>query len=130
MESYPAQCRAGTITYVDDAQVQPAQDPVILEKLAANDIVQSPLTISGKALGSWFFEASFPVRLLDGNGALLVTSYAQAQGEWMTADYASFSSSISFKVPATENGFIEFAKDNPSGLPENDAMVRIPIRFK
>src|SRR4051812_32842409 len=33
-----------------------------------NDLVKSPLTVTGKARGTWYFEASFPVRLEDANG--------------------------------------------------------------
>ncbi len=45
-----------------------ATNDVVVTSPAANALVQSPLTVSGKARGGWYFEASFPVRLLDDQG--------------------------------------------------------------
>lgn len=97
---------------------------------ASGQIVNSPLAITGEARGTWFFEASFPVRLLDANGAVVATHYAQAQGEWMTTEFVPFSSRLEFAAPATDTGMLVLAKDNPSGLPEHDAEIRIPVRFR
>src|SRR5689334_13769971 len=35
---------------------------------ALNAVIASPVTIEGQAAGSWYFEASFPVKILDGDG--------------------------------------------------------------
>src|SRR3989338_2065297 len=43
-----------------------------------NQSVKSPLSVSGEARGYWFFEASFPVRIFDGNGTELGVIPAQA----------------------------------------------------
>jgi len=94
-----------------------------------NDTVTSPLTITGEARGNWYFEASFPVRLIDANGRVLAEHYAQAQGEWMTTEFVPFTSTITFTNPTTTTGTLILMKDNPSGLPENDAEVRLPIKF-
>lgn len=94
-----------------------------------NASVRSPLTITGEARGNWYFEASFPVKILDGNGRELGVHYAQAQGEWMTTDFVPFSSTLTFSTPTTPTGTLVLQKDNPSGLPENDAEIRIPVRF-
>src|SRR5450830_1862820 len=48
----------------------------------SNETVQSPLTITGKARGSWFFEASFPVILTDWDGLIIAQGIAQAKGDW------------------------------------------------
>jgi hypothetical protein len=95
----------------------------------ANATVQSPLTITGEARGNWYFEASFPVEILDANGKVLGTHYAQAQGEWMTENFVPFRSTLTFTSPTTPTGTLVLHKDNPSGLPEHDAQVRIPVRF-
>ena len=92
-------------------------------------IVRSPLTVTGEARGNWYFEASFPVKILDANGKQLGVRIAQAQGEWMTTNFVPFSTIVNFSTPTTQTGTIVFQKDNPSGLPEHDAEVRIPIRF-
>ena len=130
MESYPRQCRAGNITFVENVMPAIQPDPVVLDTGFAQSVVTSPLTITGKALGTWFFEASFPVSVTDANGVVLGTGVAQAQAEWMTTDYVPFQVVVTFTPSSTQTGYVEFKKDNPSGLPEHDATVRIPVRFE
>lgn len=96
----------------------------------ANQIVTSPLTISGQARGTWFFEASFPVRLLDGDGRELAVAPAQAQSNWMTQEFVPFVAQLRFSKPATATGTLVLEKDNPSGLAENADELRLPVRFE
>lgn len=95
-----------------------------------NALVTSPLAVSGRARGTWYFEASFPVRLLDGNGVELAVVPAQAQGDWMTEDFVPFSATLNFSQPATPTGTLVLEKDNPSGLPEHAAQMMVPVRFQ
>lgn len=95
-----------------------------------DQIVTSPLQVTGEARGTWFFEASFPVRLLDANNNEIAVGIAQAQGEWMTQNYVPFKADIVFTSPTTDTGFLVLQKDNPSGLPEHDNELRFPIRFR
>jgi hypothetical protein len=93
--------------------------------------VSSPLDIAGQARGYWFFEASFPIVLLDCNGQSLASGIATARGEWMTEEFVPFTASLTFTPPAgLKYGVLVFKKDNPSGLPENDAEIRVPVRFE
>lgn len=92
-------------------------------------IAQSPLAISGKAKNTWYFEASFPVKLKDATGKVLGQAPAQAQTDWMTTGYVPFRLDLNFTDSATATGSLEFSKDNPSGLPQNDATVSMPVRF-
>jgi hypothetical protein len=94
-----------------------------------NTVVSSPLTVTGEARGTWYFEASFPVQLLDENDSLIAMIPAQAEGEWMTTDFVPFSVTLDFTTDA-KTGTLVLQKDNPSGLPENVAEVRIPVRFE
>jgi hypothetical protein len=96
----------------------------------SDEIVSFPLIIEGEARGSWYFEASFPIKLLDKDGEELAVAIAQAQADWMTNDFVPFKAVIELSsLPETETGFLVLQKDNPSGLPENDEQVRAPIRF-
>jgi hypothetical protein len=92
--------------------------------------LDNPFTLEGKATGGWFFEGDFPVKLLDANGKILALSFATAQEDWMTEDLVDFKAKISFENPTTETGVLILQKDNPSGLPENDASVQFPVKFK
>jgi len=95
-----------------------------------NAVVQNPLEIKGEARGYWFFEASFPVKIFDDNGFLLGVKAAQALGEWMTEDFVPYQASIPFAAPSTPKGKIVLEKDNPSGLPEHDDELVVPVVFK
>jgi len=93
-------------------------------------LIKSPLFITGEARGTWFFEATFPVRLIDANGNELALHYAQAEGEWMTEDFVPFKSQVEFNRPDTSEGVLILEKNNPSDLREYDAQIEIPVRFE
>jgi hypothetical protein len=96
-----------------------------------NDIITSPVSVVGTVTGGgWFFEASFPVKVLDGDGTILGQSPAQAGSEWMTTGTVPFAAHITFKAPKYATGTILLEKDNPSGLPQNAGEFRVPVRFK
>lgn len=94
-----------------------------------NELVSSPLKVEGEAKGTWFFEASLPVRLFDSENNIIVSGPATAQSDWMTEKPVKFISTLIFSTTAT-SGYLIIAKDNPSGLPENDASIKVPVRFK
>lgn len=101
-------------------------DPIV-EAPSKNQEIKSPLTVKGSAPGNWYFEASFPIELKDENGKTLTKVPVQAQGEWMTTDYVPFEISIPFIVKTKQKGTLILHRDNPSGLPENDQSIEIPI---
>jgi len=105
-------------------------DIIKVKKPPTEEIIKSPLTIEGEARGNWYFEASFPIQLLDGNGKELAIKPAQAQGDWMTSSYVPFRAVLEFTKPATQYGTLVLKKDNPSGLPEHDDELRVPVRFR
>jgi hypothetical protein len=132
LESYPPQCttKDGQTFTQDVGNAAELQDQIVVENPGPGDMVQTPFTINGSARGQWFFEASFPAKVLDESGNIVGQTPVQAEGEWMTEEFVPFSTSIPFSVTDSETGTLVLQKDNPSGLPENDAELRIPIRFK
>lgn len=101
------------------------------------DKVNSPLVIEGEARGYWFFEASFPVSLVNWDGLIIAQGIATAQGEWMTEEFVPFSATLNFATSSDpgrpdfmKKGAIILKKDNPSGLPENDDALEIPVVFE
>lgn len=131
MESYPRQCRSKEgKTFREDIGNELEKDNLIrISEPRPNAVIKSPLTVKGMARGNWFFEASFPVKLFDGNGELLTTGIAQAKGEWMTTEFVPFEVTLSFTAPATTVGTLVLNKDNPSGLPENEDTLQVPVQF-
>ncbi|MFA7286233.1 MAG: Gmad2 immunoglobulin-like domain-containing protein [Patescibacteria group bacterium] len=133
MESYPRQCRsiAGQGFTEDIGNVIEKMDLVRLTAPLPNVVIGSPLTVTGEARGTWFFEASFPVVLVDSDGVIIAEGIAQADGEWMTEDFVPFTATVTFTRPAYgDRGSLLLRKDNPSGLPEHDDALEIPIRFQ
>jgi hypothetical protein len=105
-------------------------DLIMVETPTKGATITSPLTITGSARGTWYFEASFPVELRDASGKIIAQHYAEAQSEWMTTDFVVFKSTLTFpKQPAGSTGMLILRKDNPSGLPEHDRSVEIPVKF-
>lgn len=96
----------------------------------AGTALRSPLHLEGRARGSWYFEASFPVYLLDAAGDTIAAGPAHAVGEWMTADFVPFQVTLTFPVPASDSGTLVLAKDDPSGLAALRAELRVPVRFR
>lgn len=94
-----------------------------------NDMISSPLAITGSALGTWYFEGDFPVKLYDMNNELIETSIATAKSDWMTEDMVEFEAEIEYDLPENQFGWLILEKDNPSGLAENDDELRIMVRF-
>ncbi len=105
-------------------------DLIRVTEPSAGQLVTSPLVIRGVARGTWFFEASFPLTLEGADGSILGSTIATALGEWMTEEFVPFEATLTFQVPVgTAHGRLILAKDNPSGLPEHDAQLQLPVRL-
>ncbi|MDP3953904.1 MAG: Gmad2 immunoglobulin-like domain-containing protein [bacterium] len=131
MESYPRQCKTpdGKTFTEDIGNELEKSNLIMVSNPRPNQIIQSPLVIQGEARGFWFFEADFPVKLLDGKGEIITRGIARTQSDWMTEDFVSFRVELIFSAPLTEKGTLILEKDNPSGLPEHADELRIPIKF-
>ena len=98
-----------------------------------NATVSSPLTITGEARGYWYFEASFPVVLVDWDGRIIAQGIATAKDEWMTEEFVPFEATLTFTADPnaySNRGALILQKDNPSGLPEYDDALEIPVIIK
>lgn len=87
--------------------------------------------VTGEARGTWFFEGSFPVEVVDMEGTMITQGIAQANGEWMTESFVPFS--VTLTLPAHvvgQAGSLLLKKDNPSDEPQFDDLLEIPVIFK
>lgn len=119
--------RTGAIHVIDENDVT---NLIQISSPGPNQQITSPLTIEGKARGSWFFEADFPVRLLDENGNLLAQGIAMTRSDWMTDEFVPFGAELRFDAADTKRGTLILQKDNPSGLAEHNQELRIPVVFQ
>lgn len=111
------------------------KDLIVVDEPKIGDKISSPLNISGKARGTWFFEASFPVFVTDWDGKIIGQGIAQADGEWMTEEFVPFTAEITYDKEEisgqySDRGTLILKKDNPSGLPEHDDALEMLIYFK
>jgi len=131
LESYPSQCKTpdGRTFAEDIGNELEKQDLIRINSPRPNELIKSPLEIKGEARGYWYFEASFPIKLIDGVGNEVGHAIAQARLDWMTEDFVPFEAKLEFTNPISKKGTLFLKKDNPSGLPEKDDELRIPVRF-
>jgi SanA protein len=118
-----------TVVGDTSTSTSPLLDMIRVLAPAKNELIKSPFVVKGEARGNWYFEASFPVKIFDANGKQLGSVVAQAKSDWMTTDFVPFEAMLQFDTSITKTGTVVFQKDNPSGLPENDQSISIPILF-
>ena len=102
------------------------KDELVLFEPQDGDTVGCPLRVQGRALGSWFFEATFPVRLVDAEGQTIFQAPLMTSENWMTEDYIGFEASFYYQTTATE-GTLILENANASGLPENAKQVSLDV---
>lgn len=108
---------------------EPLHTRVTVTEPRSGASVGKTFTVSGSAPGNWFFEASFPIQVRDTENSKIGQAIAQAQSDWMTTELVPFTATITvsnYSGPAT----LVLLRDNPSGLPENDDALEIPISIQ
>lgn len=136
MESYPRQCKTPDgRTFAEElvpkiTYVNASADLIVVNTPTPGAVTGKSFSVVGKARGTWYFEASFPVEIRDKDGNMLVQTPAQAQGDWMTTEFVPFK--VDVEVPDSYIGLatLVLKKDNPSGLPEHDAFIMFPITIE
>jgi Immunoglobulin-like domain of bacterial spore germination len=135
MESYPRQCKTPDgRTYAEEVTppityVNTSVDYIVVDLPFPGAVTGKEFKVTGKARG-FYFEASFPVEVLDKDGKRIFIGPAQAQGDWMTDSFVPFE--ITVKVPDTYIGSATLVlhKDNPSDMREYDASMSFPITIE
>jgi len=112
-------------------QVASIPDTITVSSPMIGTTVDSPLMVTGEARGPWFFEASFPAKLLDASGKTIAQTPATATGDWMTTDFVPFTIRLAFSAqPSGSKGTLILQNDNPSGDPAKQQTLYIPVVFK
>ena len=117
-------------TFLGREKVVLPNSEIVISLPKSGSKVSSPITLSGKAIGPWYFEASAPVWVIDSNGKVLGQSYITAQDNWMTTGFVSFAGTIEFEKPTTEEGTVVFKNDNPSGDESRSKQYVVPVLFR
>jgi hypothetical protein len=139
MESYPAQCTDGAGNHFTESVGNILEKRNLIRPTTPlpNGTIESPLALRGEARGTWYFEASFPIVLTDWDGKIVAEGHATAQADWMTEDFVPYEAALTFTNPHKtgdpdfmKRGTLILKKDNPSGLPEHDDALEIPVWFQ
>ena len=132
LESWPEQCIHNGQNFVRDIGNEMEKFELIrIHSPRPTAIISSPLVIEGEARGYWFFEADFPIVLLDSDNNILVESFATADGSWMTEEFVPFNAEVLFESQLSgSRGTLLLKHSNASGLPERDDELRVPIVFE
>ena len=101
-----------------------------LDNIKSGDTVQIGYEMKGQAPGSWYFEGSFPVRVLNIQGEVVSSLVASTSDDWMTENSVPFSVVIDFPLEQESAFVLQFEKSNPSGLEENSDIAKIAISIK
>ncbi len=114
-----------------DTPVAPFADLIVVDVPKPNDGISATAAVfSGKARGTWYFEASFPIDIKNASGTVIAQGHAEAQGDWMTEDFVPFTATVTYPAqPKGSKGTVVFKNDNPSGDPARDKAVEVPIVF-
>ena len=106
---------------------QPLHARVVVTAPKSGQAVGQTFAISGEAPGNWFFEASFPIQVRDVDNNKIGQAIAQAQSDWMTTAQVPFTASMTLDTVYHGPATLVLLRDNPSGLPENDDSLEVPI---
>jgi hypothetical protein len=131
LKTYPAQCKTdeGQLFVEDVGNAVAKKGLIDLYSPQPNHKISAPLKLEGRARGYWYFEGDFPIEVLH-NGQVIGEGIGMAQGEWMTEDFVAFEAELYFNSPGSGTGLLILKRDNPSGLPENDDQLTVPIVFE
>lgn len=113
------------ITYTNSSS-----DLIVVDLPYPGAVTGKTFSVMGKARGTWYFEASFPVKVLDKNGQVLWQGPAQAQSEWMTDDFVPFKVDVTVPTSYIGPATLVLNKDNPSGEPARDASISFPFTIE
>lgn len=103
---------------------------VFADNINSGDEISLPIEITGHAVGTWFFEASFPAIIEDKDGNPIGSGIMQAQGEWMTENHVPFKGTIEKAYDYKGPALLKLRKDNPSGDPALNEEVVIEVIIK
>ncbi len=98
--------------------------------IASGATVSGKITATGSITGGYFSEANMGVNILDANKYILKRGNGTATSDWMTSGPVSFTTKLDFTGIPAGKGYVRLVKDNPSGMPEYDKSIDIPVVFK
>lgn len=100
---------------------------VTVSSPAAGATVGQTFSVTGIAPNNWYFEAVLPIQVVDAGGTVIASTPGQAQSDWMVEGPVAFAATITLSSAYSGPANLIIKRDNPSGLPQNDAEIIVPI---
>ncbi len=123
----PAPARIEPVATSTPDTTEPLSARVSVYLPTSGATVGQSFVVAGQAPGNWYFEASFPIQVRDKDNNKIGQTIGQAQSDWMTTELVSFTATMTLDTEYHGPATLVLLKDNPSGLPEHDDSVSIPI---
>lgn len=105
----------------------PLSASVHIDTPASNAVVGTTFIVTGAAPSGWYFEAVFPISVRDNADNVIGHGQAQALSDWTQPGQIRFAATTTIDTVYHGPATLILLKDNPSGLPENDDSVSMPI---
>lgn len=108
-----------------------SQEQVPEVSIDPNQVISSPLVVSGNSLGVWFgFEGQLgTMDVVTEDGEVLATAPLLIEGEWMTEEPVGFGAAVNFDAGDAKQGKLVFKNNNPSDKRELDKSFEVPVKF-
>ena len=122
----PSAPDSGSVTATQAApSAAPVSGTATVSAPAVNATVRSPLHVSGIAPANWYFENSFPVRLVDARGNTIAEAPATPRVNWMeNTEPKAFDATLTFT--ATGPATLILQEDNSGDRP-TPRETRVPV---
>ena len=103
------------------------KDDLVSFSILPGQKVSGVVKITGSIKNNYFFEGNILVNILASDKKLLKAGHGTATTPWMTSGPVSFETSLDFSSLPQGIAYIEIHNDNPSGLPQNDKSILVPV---
>ncbi len=104
---------------------------IVIDNWPEDNVIATPLTITGKVPGNWSSEGVFPISVTYEGDISIPGAIAKLDRDWMTDKLVPFTAVLDFDKTTMQKEFVTlvFRNANPSGNTNNDDSATLPIRF-
>ncbi|MFA5714440.1 MAG: GerMN domain-containing protein [Candidatus Paceibacterota bacterium] len=121
----------GIFYFINQKKEVPIVKNIEIYNIISGQAISSPLTIKGRVMGGHWtgFEGQVGiVELVDSDGERLGLAILNATSDWMKMP-TNFEATLSFEAPKDSNVFLIFHNENPSGMPDREEVMSLPVKF-
>jgi hypothetical protein len=121
----------GIFYLINQEKEIPALKNIEIYNITSGQAISSPLTIKGRVTGGHWtgFEGQVgTVELVGSDGERLGLAILNATSDWMKMP-TNFDAILSFEAPKDSDLFLVFHNENPSGMPDKEEVMSLPVKF-